>query len=315
MGCPRRKRGCARQPIRHPFFPLRRAVTYAGCTAPKRHFPGQDRPLTTSGIQAPIFGLAAQFAQPQRNLLTYILSKLPTMPLPFSLPQASLAATIITSTVGTYIALSPPNPASQSAPLTGDSIRLFTHKHTTKIAVAPLGLLALHASSLAYLYPAVPTALLRYGAENGLNPNLITWSTATAVPLVLIICAGIPLRLASYALLGKNFTFTLAEPDRLTRTGLYRYVQHPSYTGLLILIVCNVALLCRTDGVLSCWAPPVWYPLLRMTEWVLAPVGLVGVLFAVWTRVREEERMLRAEFGLEWEIWHACTARFIPWLF
>ncbi|KAK3339784.1 hypothetical protein B0T25DRAFT_363434 [Lasiosphaeria hispida] len=237
------------------------------------------------------------------------------MPLLFSLPQASLAATIITSTVGTYIALSPPNPSTQSAPSTGDSIRLFTHKHTTKIAVAPLGLLALHTSSLAYLYPAAPAALLRYGAKNGLNPNLITWSAATAVPLALIICAGIPLRLASYASLGKNFTFTLAEPDRLTTTGLYRYVQHPSYTGLLVLIVCNVALLCRTDGALGCWAPPAWYRVLRVAEWVLAPVGSAGVLFAVWTRVREEERMLRAEFGLGWESWHARTARFIPWLF
>lgn len=237
------------------------------------------------------------------------------MPLPFSLPQSSLAATIIASTVGTFIALSPPNPATQSTPSTGDSIRLFTHKHTTKIAVAPLGLLALHTCSLAYLYPAVPVALLRYGAENGLNPNLITWSAATAVPLALIICAGIPLRLVSYASLGKNFTFTLAEPDQLTTTGLYRYVQHPSYTGLLVLVVCNVALLCRTDGALSCWAPPAWYRVLRVAEFVLAPVGLAGFLFAAWTRVREEERMLRGEFGLEWESWHARTARFIPWLF
>jgi protein-S-isoprenylcysteine O-methyltransferase Ste14 len=219
------------------------------------------------------------------------------------------------STVGTYIALSPPNPATQSVPATGDSIRLFTHRHTTKIAVAPLGILALHASSLAYSYPSIPAALLRHGADNGLNPHLVTWSAATSIPLALILCAGIPLRLASYASLGRNFTFALAEPDRLTTTGLYRYVQHPSYTGLLVLIVCNVTLLCRTDGALSCWAPPPWYRVLRLAEWVLAPVGLAAVLFAVWTRVREEERMLRAEFGTEWESWHARTARFIPWLF
>lgn len=240
------------------------------------------------------------------------------MAIPFSLPQASLAATILTSTAGTYVALSPPNPATttQAVPATGDSARIFAHRHAAKIAVAPLGALALHASALAYFYPSFPAALLRHGAENGLDPRLVTWSAAaTTVPLALILCVGIPLRLASYASLGTNFTFALAEPDRLTTTGLYRYVQHPSYTGLVVLIVCNVALLCRTDGALSCWAPPSWYRVLRLAEFVLAPVGLAAVLFAVCTRVREEERMLRAEFGTEWESWHARTARFIPRLF
>ncbi|KAK0627592.1 hypothetical protein B0T14DRAFT_424253, partial [Immersiella caudata] len=101
--------------------------------------------------------------------------------------------------------------------------------------------------------------------------------------LALIMCGGIPLRLVSYAALGKNFTFTLAEPDRLTATGLYSYVQHPSYAGLPVLVVCNVALLCKTDGALSCWAPPARYCVLQVARFVLAPVGLAGFPFAVWT--------------------------------
>lgn len=239
------------------------------------------------------------------------------MPTSFSLPQASLAAAILTSTIGTYIALSPPNVSATSAPSTGDSIRWLnlTHKHATKIILAPFGLLALHASSLAYFHPNVPSIVLRHGAENGLSTDLVTWSAATAVPLALILCAGIPLRLASYSSLGRNFTFALAEPDRLTTTGMYRYVQHPSYTGLLVLAACNVALLCRPDGVLSCWIPPRWYHILRDVEWGLIPVGFSVLMFAMWTRVRQEERLLRTEFGVEWETWHAKTARFIPWLF
>lgn len=239
------------------------------------------------------------------------------MPHSISLSQASLAATILASTIGTYIGLSPPNPSVESIPSTGDLIRWLqlTNKHTIKATLTPLGLLALHSSILTYLHPNIPSSILRHGAENGLNTDLITWSVATSIPLALILCAGVPLRLVSYTSLGKNFTFALTEPDRLTTTGIYRYVQHPSYTGLMILVVCNVALLCRIDGVLSCWIPPRWYQALRTLGWALAPVGLSVSMFMVWMRVTQEERMLRAEFGVEWERWHAGTARFIPWFF
>ncbi|KAI1186902.1 hypothetical protein F5B17DRAFT_342653 [Nemania serpens] len=232
-----------------------------------------------------------------------------------SVPQAVLPATILLSIIGTYAALSPPNPNPESASPAGDSMsRLkITNKHVPKVVMAPIGLFALHTSALAYHYPYIPLSILRHGAENGLNASLITWSPASAVPLALILCVGVPLRLGSYATLGKNFTFALAEPDRLTTTGIYRYVQHPSYTGLVALVLCNASLLGRIDGVLSCWIPPRLFPLFRTMEWVLVPVGVVALMFAVWTRVREEERMLRAKFGIEWEKWHARTPRFIPW--
>ena len=238
------------------------------------------------------------------------------MPLAISFPQASLAATILASTIGSYIALSPPNPSATSEPSTGDSIRRLnlTNRFTTKITLAPLGLLALHTSALTYFHPNIPSSILRHGAENGLNPDLITWSAATSIPLALILCAGIPLLLVSYASLGKNFTFTLMEPDRLTTTGIYRYVQHPSYIRIMVLLVCNAALLIRMDGVLSCWVPPQWYQDLRAVYLALTPVGLVVLIFEIWTRVSQEEHMLRARFDVEWEIWHAKTARFIPWL-
>ncbi|KPM39871.1 hypothetical protein AK830_g6691 [Neonectria ditissima] len=180
-----------------------------------------------------------------------------------TLSQASLAATMLASTVGTYLALSPPNPSPDSGSPTAvsDSISRFklTSKHTTKVVLAPLGLLAAHTSGLTYTSPAIPSSLLRHGAANGLNRDLVTWSTATAVPLALILCAGVPLRLVSYASLGKNFTFALAAPDRLNKTGIYGYVQHPSYTGLVVLVLSNIALIFRTDGALSCWIPPSWY--------------------------------------------------------
>jgi protein-S-isoprenylcysteine O-methyltransferase Ste14 len=237
--------------------------------------------------------------------------------MPPSIYQGSLSATILVSTIGTYIALTPPNSSPIIIPSTDDLIRSLkiTNTLTINILLGPLALLAIHTSALAYFYPKVPSYLLRHGRENSLNTKLITWSAATSIPLALIFCVGVPLRLVPYASLGKNFTFELTKPDHLMTTGIYHYVQHPSYTGLVIVGICNIALLGRTDGVLSCWSPPRWYRALRRLFWTLAPVGLAIFMFGVWKRVIQEEQMLHAEFGREWESWHAVTARFIPWIF
>ncbi|SPJ87088.1 uncharacterized protein FTOL_12113 [Fusarium torulosum] len=238
------------------------------------------------------------------------------MAFPTSLSQASLAATILASTYGTYLALSPPNPSEHAEPPTGDSVRrlFLTNKHSTKVVLAPLGLLALHTANLSLRYPDIPASVIRNGAENGLNTDLITWSAATAIPLALIVCAGVPLRLVPYASLGKNFTFALKEPDRLKTTGIYQYVQHPSYTGMVILMISNVALLARLDGAISCWVPPEWYGTFCSWIWGLIPFGASLVSYAIWTRVRQEEVMLKRAFGQEWDKWHARTARFIPFV-
>lgn len=215
------------------------------------------------------------------------------------------------------MALSPPHPSTNAIPSTSDSIRRFNlaGQHTTKVLLAPFGFLALHTSSLAYFNPELPPSLVRYGMQNGINTSLITWSKATCIPLALILGAGVPLRLVSYASLGKNFTFILVQPSCLTTTGIYHYIQHPSYTGLVVLVLSNVALLGRIDGALSCWIPPSWYLCLKYLWWISAPIGVAVFLFGVRTRVKEEEQMLKADFGDEWEAWNTATSRFVPCMF
>jgi protein-S-isoprenylcysteine O-methyltransferase Ste14 len=237
----------------------------------------------------------------------------------FSLPQASLAGTILLSAAGTCVAVMPPNPnRSSSAELTKkDTIKSLNLTSTSFIlsTMSPLWILAAHTAGLAYCYPHIPPEILGYGAHNGLNPTTITWSTATAVPLAAILGIGVPLRLAAYSGLGKNFTFALAEPDRLSTGGIYRYVQHPSYTGLLTLIVSTVALLGRLDGAVSCWIPARFYGIAQWVDPVFALAGVGFVISTIWMRVRQEEEMLKGKFGKEWEEWHARTARFVPWVF
>lgn len=243
-----------------------------------------------------------------------------------NLSQTSLSLAILASSAGTYIALRNPNPgppkksgddSERPPPEHADSIRWMnlTHRHTPKIILLPLALLSLHLAALAFFHPDIPPAVLRHGAENGLSPSLTTWSPSTLLPLAALFLAGVPLRLGPYRSLGSDFTFDLAKPDRLKTTGIYALVQHPSYTGVVVLVLSNVALLARLDGVLSCWVPPALHRALAAVDWVLGPAACLVFLFGVWTRVREEERMLRSEFGEKWERWHASTARFIPYVF
>lgn len=91
-------------------------------------------------------------------------------------------------------------------------------------------------------------------------------------------------------------------------------MQHPSYPGIVVLVISNLALLARIDGVMCCLIPPAWYEGARVVRAVGVLVGLGAMFFGIRTRVREEERMLRARFGAEWEDWHARTARFVPWI-
>jgi len=239
-----------------------------------------------------------------------------------SFAQASLAITLFATIIGTYKAVVPPHANNTAAPPpleTGDFLlrSRLASQHGTKILLAPLAFLALHTFLLILYYPTIPKFLLRhnYGEVNKLNPRLITWSPATVIPLAIALFIGIPLRLVPYAELGKNFTFALAQPDRLVTTGIYKFIQHPSYTGVVTLQVSLAVLLCRMDGVLSCWVSSRrWYNTSWRAELMAFPIMLGGLLFVLSKRVEEEEAMLRGEFGKEWERWHAATARFIPWV-
>jgi len=127
------------------------------------------------------------------------------------------------------------------------------------------------------------------------------------------ILVAAPIRLLAFKQLGPNFTFRLAPPKKLVTTGMYAYVQHPSYTMNVIVVAGNGFLFERIDGVVAC----------RLSKgtvesgwWRVAGAGCVVIAVVLMAaRVRDEEAMLRGEFGGEWEEWHRRTKRFIPFVF
>ncbi|KAI1819148.1 hypothetical protein F4861DRAFT_166627 [Xylaria intraflava] len=234
-----------------------------------------------------------------------------------TISQASLATAIGLSTAGIWVGTQQPNRSPRKVPVGGDSIRMLVdlHQRYGYLIDLLLGGVALQHISLVSTYPNTPASLLRHAAANGLDMRYVTWSKETAIPIALILFVGVPLRTISYGNLGKNFTFGLSTPDRLNTGGLYRYMQHPSYTGLLALFAGMIGLWGRVDGILSCFIPPWLFQRLRRLELVALSLPMAMIITLGFRRVKDEEQLLRRQFGSEWEDWHSRTARFIPFIF
>ncbi len=112
---------------------------------------------------------------------------------------------------------------------------------------------------------------------------------------VVLYALGGALRIWPVFVLGRRFSGLVAiQPGhRLVTSGLYGVIRHPSYLGLIVLSV----------------------------GWALAFRSGVGLLLVALTivpvigRIEAEERLLRSQFGAEYDAYRARTWRLIPWLY
>jgi protein-S-isoprenylcysteine O-methyltransferase Ste14 len=95
--------------------------------------------------------------------------------------------------------------------------------------------------------------------------------------------------------LGSQFTVEVAihEGHRLLTDGPFRHVRHPRYAGI-ILFSTGIALVFRS--------------------WIAIGVTLLIVVVLLW-RIRDEEALMRGEFGDRWDAYCGRTARLIPGLY
>jgi len=132
------------------------------------------------------------------------------------------------------------------------------------------------------------------GRRGGLPwPGGMVWPVIAGLALI---AAGVGLRAWSIATLGRFFQYRIQVQagHQVVTDGPYRYVRHPSYTGLA-LVLAGIALAC--DDVWS----------------LVAAAVLGGVGLAV--RIRAEERQLAQALGTEYESFAAGRKRLVPGLF
>ncbi len=112
---------------------------------------------------------------------------------------------------------------------------------------------------------------------------------------VILFAAGGALRIWPVFVLGNRFSGLVAiQPGHtLVTSGIYRIIRHPSYLGLLV-------------------ASLGWGLAFRSGVGVLLAALLIPPLVA---RIQAEERLLRSEFGAEYDAYRGRTSRLIPGLY
>ena len=127
------------------------------------------------------------------------------------------------------------------------------------------------------------------------SPPLRTSASPQAAGLI-VLWLGLALRAWAIATLGRSFRTTVeVDPDQtVISTGPYRWVRHPSYTGLL--------LIAAGFGVVR-------------GAWVSLAVCVVLLLPALVRRIHVEEAELDRVLGEAYRTYESTTtARLVPWL-
>lgn len=231
----------------------------------------------------------------------------------------SLALACLITGYLTSLALTPPNPDPENPDVEDRHRRILTPRLIRRRKIFYNVLSSYHAL-LVLTLTGRPTAnssssLLCPYPSNLNHAVLLTWSTYTILCLGLVSLVGVPLRLAAYRALGQNFTFHLQKPSELNTRGLYRWMQHPSYTGAAVVRGGCLCFFFRWDGGLGCWIPPVVRQWVDGYGWIFCVFLVFVVVKGVTGRVADEEKMLREKFGETWVQWNKRTKRFVPGLF
>jgi protein-S-isoprenylcysteine O-methyltransferase Ste14 len=108
-----------------------------------------------------------------------------------------------------------------------------------------------------------------------------------------IFAAALLLRWTAVVTLGRSFSANVAirTTQTLHKTGLYRFVRHPSYTGLIFILFAEA---------------------LRTRNWIGFVVVLILPTAALLYRIHVEEDALRSAFGEEYGVYSRTTKRLIP---
>ncbi|MHB8303139.1 MAG: methyltransferase family protein [Acidobacteriaceae bacterium] len=110
---------------------------------------------------------------------------------------------------------------------------------------------------------------------------------------VIVLVVALAIRWTAILTLGRSFSANVAIQDAQTiyKRGMYRWVRHPSYLGLLLVFL--------AIG-------------LHSQNWISFLVVLIPPSIALLYRIQVEESALRHAFGDEYVLYSRATKRLIP---
>lgn len=146
-----------------------------------------------------------------------------------------------------------------------------------------------------YNFISIATGMTAAGFLNGIS---IFWFTGSRTALLVwvgcgIMIVGLAFRIWAILVLGAYFRTTVELDERRTvvRAGPYRWIRHPSYSGLL--------LVCLGYGI-------------ALQNWLSLLVVITLPAIALLYRIRVEEEVLIAGIGKEYIEYQQHTKRLIP---
>jgi protein-S-isoprenylcysteine O-methyltransferase Ste14 len=112
------------------------------------------------------------------------------------------------------------------------------------------------------------------------------------VSLVLL-AVGLLVRITAIYTLGRSFTANVSihATQTLNRSGLFRYVRHPSYTGMLLIFLALG---------------------LHLQNWLSLAIVLLPPFAALLYRIHVEEAALTGAFGQQYVEYSRTTQRLVP---
>lgn len=133
-----------------------------------------------------------------------------------------------------------------------------------------------------------------FGATH--SPTIDNGAHWVATASVIILATALIIRWTAILSLGKYFTANVAIEAAQTvhRTGLFRFVRHPSYLGLLLIFA--------AIG-------------LHTANWIALGILMIPTTIAVLNRIQIEEKALNDVFGAEYASYSRSAKRLIPGIY
>jgi protein-S-isoprenylcysteine O-methyltransferase Ste14 len=127
-------------------------------------------------------------------------------------------------------------------------------------------------------------------------PNMFGGTRSLKLAGLIVLVVALVIRWTAIYTLGKSFSSNVAilDSQKLKRSGLYRFVRHPSYLGL-ILVFFAVGLHSR--------------------NWLSFVIAVVPTTAAMLYRIHVEESALVRAFGEEYVVYSKQVSRLIPGLY
>jgi protein-S-isoprenylcysteine O-methyltransferase Ste14 len=153
-------------------------------------------------------------------------------------------------------------------------------------------------SEAAYRLPLIVALVVLWLAPRlgvgALTARAIPQSAAVSVIAVILVACGVGFAVWARVHLAGNWSarVTVKQDHQLIRTGPYRYVRHPIYTGMLLALAGTFVFV--------------------GTPLALIAFALITVSFA--RKLMVEERFMTATFGADYDQYRRETARLIPFV-